>query len=137
MKIEDLLERYFEGTTSCEEEKELRRFFSGKNVPEHLEIYSSFFVSLDMESKEFHRKQTRTKSHFRQRVMYSMVGIAAGLLLIIGVSQIFQNNPSPKQDYVIINGKKYTDAKIVREQALDAFNDMKMSKEDMRELMFE
>ncbi len=137
MKIEDLLERYFEGTTSCEEEKELRRFFSGKNVPEHLEIYSSFFVSLDMESKEFHRKQTRTKSNFRQRVMYSMVGIAAGLLLIIGVSQIFQNNQSVQQDYVIINGKKYTDAKIVREQALDAFNDMKMSKEDMRELMFE
>ncbi|TWV09804.1 hypothetical protein FQ707_13835 [Bacteroidaceae bacterium HV4-6-C5C] len=137
MKIEDLLERYFEGTTSCEEEKELRRFFSGKNVPEHLEIYSSFFVSLDMESKEFHRKQPRTKSNFKQRVMYSMVGIAAGLLLIIGVSQIFQNNQSVQQDYVIINGKKYTDAKIVREQALDAFNDMKMSKEDMRELMFE
>lgn len=137
MKIEDLLERYFEGTTSCEEEKELRHFFSRKNVPEHLEIYSSFFASLDMESKEFHRKQARPKSNFRQKLMYSMVGIAAGLLLIIGVSQIFQNNPSVQQDYVIINGKKYTDAKLVREQALDAFNDMKMSKEDMRELMFE
>jgi Uncharacterized protein related to Endonuclease III len=137
MKIEDLLERYFEGRTSCEEEKELRRFFSEKNVPEHLEIYSSFFASLDMESKEFHRKQPRPKSNFKQRVMYSMIGIAAGLLLIIGVSQIFQNSQSVQQDYVIINGKKYTDAKLVREQALDAFNDMKMSKEDMRELMFE
>lgn len=137
MKIEDLLERYFEGRTSCEEEKELRRFFSEKNVPEHLEIYSSFFASLSMESKEFHRKQPRPKSNFKQRVMYSMIGIAAGLLLIIGVSQIFQNSQSVQQDYVIINGKKYTDAKLVREQALDAFNDMKMSKEDMRELMFE
>ncbi len=137
MKIEDLLERYFEGTTSCEEEKELRRFFCGRNVPEHLEMYSSFFASLDRESKEFHKKQLPKKSSFRHRLIYSIGGIAAGLLLIIGIGQIFQDEHSVQQDYVIINGKKYTDAKLVREQALDAFKDMKMTKEDMRELMFE
>ena len=39
MRIEELLERYFEGETSCEEEQELRRFFIGKNVPEHLHMF--------------------------------------------------------------------------------------------------
>ena len=28
MKIDELLDKYFEGETSCEEERELRRFFT-------------------------------------------------------------------------------------------------------------
>lgn len=33
MKIEELIDRYFEGQTSCEEERELRSFFTQENVP--------------------------------------------------------------------------------------------------------
>ena len=39
MKIDELLDKYFEGETSCEEERELRRFFTEKEVPEHLQTY--------------------------------------------------------------------------------------------------
>ena len=31
------MDRYFEGETSCEEERELRRFFTEEEVPEHLQ----------------------------------------------------------------------------------------------------
>lgn len=31
MKIEELIDRYFEGQTSCDEERELRRFFTQEN----------------------------------------------------------------------------------------------------------
>lgn len=34
MKIDELLDKYFEGETSCEEERELRRFFTEEEVPE-------------------------------------------------------------------------------------------------------
>ena len=37
MKIEELIDRYFEGQTSCEEERELRSFFTQENVPESLQ----------------------------------------------------------------------------------------------------
>ena len=33
MKIEELIDRYFEGQTSCDEERELRRFFTQENIP--------------------------------------------------------------------------------------------------------
>lgn len=33
MNIDELLNRYFEGETSAEEEQKLRRFFASDNVP--------------------------------------------------------------------------------------------------------
>lgn len=42
--IEQLLERYWQCETSLEEEVELRAFFSGNNVPEHLLRYKDLFV---------------------------------------------------------------------------------------------
>ena len=39
--IETLLNKYFEGETTCEEERRLRRFFAEGLVPEHLEVYLS------------------------------------------------------------------------------------------------
>ena len=39
MNIDELLNRYFEGETSAEEEQKLRRFFASDNVPENLSAY--------------------------------------------------------------------------------------------------
>lgn len=140
MRIEELLERYFEGETSCEEEQELRRFFIGKNVPEHLQMYCSFFRSLHEEVKVVRKEQLkpRNKKVFLHRLMYSACGIAAGVMLFVGIGQLFQTeDPLAPKDYVIINGKRYTDAKLVQQEAINAFKDMKMTEDDMLNLMFE
>ncbi len=42
-KIEQLLEKYFEGETSLNEEKELRDFFQQDEIPEHLKSYIDQF----------------------------------------------------------------------------------------------
>ena len=44
MNIEELLNKYFEGETNCEEERELRRFFTQGIVPEHLQMYGPMFA---------------------------------------------------------------------------------------------
>lgn len=41
--IETLLERYYEGGTSLEEEKLLRQFFQNENLPAHLESHAAQF----------------------------------------------------------------------------------------------
>lgn len=46
MNIEELLNKYFDGDTTCEEERELRRFFTQETVPEHLKEYSHCLPSL-------------------------------------------------------------------------------------------
>ena len=42
--IEQLLERYWQGETSLEEEQILRSFFSQRNLPEHLAPYADLFA---------------------------------------------------------------------------------------------
>ena len=49
--IETLLNKYFEGETTCEEERRLRRFFAEGLVPEHLEEYRPMFAFFEAEQK--------------------------------------------------------------------------------------
>ena len=82
MKIEELIDRYFEGQTSCEEERELRSFFTQENVPESLQVYRPLFVCLDQEAKAFRQESAPVKKpSFRRRFIYTAGGIAAGILL--------------------------------------------------------
>jgi len=95
-KIEELLFKYFEGDTSLKEEEELKRFFSGKNVPVHLRKYAAVFGALDKAGREdvldesfdqqflLGLEDDSTKSpKIRRNVWYS--AIAAAAVLIIGM----------------------------------------------------
>lgn len=42
--IEQLIDRYFEGTTTIAEERILKTFFSQEEVPEHLAVYADVFA---------------------------------------------------------------------------------------------
>lgn len=50
--IEQLLERYWKCETSLEEEGQLRIFFNGSNVPEHLLRYKDLFVYQQFQQHE-------------------------------------------------------------------------------------
>ena len=91
MNIEELLNKYFEGETSCEEERELRHFFTQGIVPEHLKEYSPLFAFLEKENRQ--AKTTDTEPATKQRrlrrhAIYTLSGIAAGLLLLLGIAGI-------------------------------------------------
>lgn len=46
--IENLVEKYFDGNTSLEEERQLKKIFQqDQSLPEELQVYQSFFVGLD------------------------------------------------------------------------------------------
>ncbi len=55
MNIEELLNKYFEGETSAQEERMLRSFFSKADVPEELAVYKPLFAYFD---QEIARKET-------------------------------------------------------------------------------
>lgn len=145
MKIDELLNKYFEGETSCEEERKLRRFFTEETaIPEHLQMYRSLFSCIDMAAKEHQsltkkveNKGPKLRHLFPRRLCYTLGGVAAGLLILIGIANLYLQIAVTPTDYVIINGKRYTDANIVREQALSAFQDVSMSQEEVIDLMFE
>lgn len=162
MKIEELIDRYFEGQTSCEEERELRSFFTKENVPEHLQVYRPLFVCLEKEAEAFRKgsmeersiseEDTLTESMpevsapeesapkalpRRRRFIYMMGGVAAGILLLIGIAGTKQYLHVTPENYVLIDGKQYTDANLIREQALAAFRDVQTTEDEVLDLMFE
>ena len=98
MKIDYLINKYFEGESTCEEERQIRLFFKQENVPSHLEEYRDFFSFFDEESQLHateieeiaiaHKPKRLTNRYFR----YGMIGIAASLILtlsIIGMNKYF------------------------------------------------
>jgi len=151
MKIDELLDKYFEGETSCEEERELRRFFTEEEVPEHLQTYRPLFVYLDKEAtsmagkeatstitpEEKQKEQPSGKSSRLYRMFYTVSGIAAGLLLLLGVAKIIFPPSVVAENYVVIDGQRYTDEKLVEAKALEALQNASFTDEDLSNLLFQ
>jgi len=136
MKIEDLLNKYFEGETSREEERELRRLFTTGNVPEELEIYRPMFAFIDEEVKQ-HRQTNRKKSLVNKHILHFISGVAACLVILLGGNAIHKHLRQQPENYVIIDGKRYTDVNLIREQAKMAFNDVSFTQEDIFDSLFD
>lgn len=139
MNIEELLDRYFEGETSAEEERSLRSFFASGQVPEHLEAYRPLFAYFDEEisagndrSEEIWKEVTTGAlpagkgSLSRRSVIYILSGVAACVLAVLGIGRLmFPTDPCFCSDnYVVINGRCYTDIHKVRSFAFDALQEV-------------
>ena len=118
--IEYLLEQYFEGRTSVEDEAMLRRFFISGDVPESLAMYKPLFVYFDDE-----RKATKPKKTGKKFILW-LSGAAACAAILIGtfVLSSQQSKCTGDGDYVIIDGRCYTDAKIIRTAMLNTMREI-------------
>lgn len=144
MNIEELLNKYFEGKTTCDEERELQQFFTQGIVPEHLEVYRPMFAFFKEEKQQQSAaeatpalKLPKPKTPLRRRILYGLSGIAAGLLLLLGVAGTIRHFTYQPENYVVIDGKQYTDVALVREQALTAFQEVSFSQEEVFDVLFE
>ncbi len=89
VKIETLLEAYFEGETSLEQESILRDYFATNNVAPHLAAYQQLFVGLKAAQEEVLEREivlpTVSTSKETRRWWY---GIAASFIVVIGVASL-------------------------------------------------
>jgi len=103
LDIEKLLEKYYDGETSLEEERALKQFFQGEEVPEHLRSHSAQFGYFAQARKEqpslnFNHELALMLDPPRQgpvrRLGMWLLRIAAGLALLIigfGAGWLFQS----------------------------------------------
>lgn len=124
--IQRLLDRYFEGETSLDEEATLKRYFQGKDIDPSLQAFQSLFRFLDSErqatlSSSFEEKlMNRIQGERRlqiRRILTPIVRIAAVAVLLIGVVVLFTKKPQPAEP-IAINWEQYepqTDAEAVAE----------------------
>lgn len=117
-KLNELLEKYFRGETSLDEEKVLKQYFaSGHVAPEH-EPYRPLFEAFGQEQeikyvtprKQFMLQGNSTRHQWIRAI--SFTGIAAALLVSLWVIQL------PESDnYAVINGKKIENKEFVQSYA--------------------
>lgn len=95
-KVEQLLDAYFEGQTSEQEERELQAYFLNENIPDHLEIYRHMF-SYFAQSKNEHSEE-KSLVVKKPRRLHKWYGIAAMLVVMFGIGYfIDQNTMSDKK----------------------------------------
>jgi len=81
-RIEKLLEKYLEASTSVAEEKELRTYFSQESVPTHLEQYAPMFQYFSVAKEERFTKQVPLKT---RRDYFKWASVAAVAVLMFGI----------------------------------------------------
>lgn len=94
-KIEDILEKYFQGETSIAEEKELKDYFSSPNVAQHLEQYKPLFGYFSQVKEQKSTQEIPLKTNKRN---VAWLSIAASVVVLLGVGTYFyvsEKNAAP------------------------------------------
>lgn len=58
------------------------------------------------------------------------------MLIVLGIAGLNRHFSTSTGNYVIIDGKCYTDTRLVREQAMVAFRDVSISEEEVFATLF-
>jgi hypothetical protein len=111
-KVQEMLQKYFDGATSIEEERDLQRYFAIGDLPESLKAYRPMFTFFEEERAVMPPKhETR-----RIRLTLSVItGIAASIaiLFMVGLPRLKSGN-----DYVYyVNGQRIYDQTAALELA--------------------
>ncbi len=115
--IDKLLDKYWAGETSLEEEKLLIHYFSTEDVPEHLSEHQSYFSALStMQSMKLdntfddeilalinkrNHKETKTISIFRNPKRW--LSVAASVVAILTVGYLGYFNKPAQPTYALVD----------------------------------
>jgi hypothetical protein len=128
--IETLINKYFEGMTSLEEEDMLRTYFQTDDVPPSLEIYRPMFRFFSQEREDINRHPAPGKEVAQSAIQtgrnprtliirWFSIGAAACFLLTLGIKFAFNFRPDLEPtSQAFINGKKYTNIELIQAEAL-------------------
>jgi len=99
VKIKQLLEAYFEGTTSISEEKMLQDYFNNEVVADDLVQYKPLFVGLKAAKAERSTKTFNLPEQSKPKIIKTWwYGIAAMLVVAFGVGSFFFSQPQYSQE---------------------------------------
>jgi hypothetical protein len=126
--MEELLRKYWNCETTLEEEKQLREYFGGNNIPEQWKetaaLFRYFEVSkkkslndLAFESQVMHRVLVPKKNKL-VKLMYNSMRIAAGLAVVLVAGWFIRNEVRESAPQAVVD--TYDDPKLAFEETKKA-----------------
>ena len=104
--LKSLIDNYFEGKTTCEEEQILKEYFKGENIHEEYIIYKPLFMYFEGKQNLNNKNVPFTRY---------LTAIAATVLIFIGSLCIINNySKNDLSNYVIINGSIHEDREVIK-----------------------
>jgi len=99
-KIEELLEKYFEGETSIAEENKLKDYFSSSDVAQHLEQYKPMFGYFSEAKQQSFEQQIAPlpRRDTNRRSAWLSVAASVVVLLSAGTFYFLDRNAQPHED---------------------------------------
>ncbi|MDR1098233.1 MAG: hypothetical protein LBL57_08880 [Tannerella sp.] len=138
-QMEQLLERFFEGSTSNREERQLYDFFAGRDVPEHLLPYKPLFACFEALPEAFCEKESPVRR--KRRVKWMLWPCAAAALLALVLLNPFGYGNKPRDpyegSYIVCNGVRITDLDIIRPELEAAVREVLQLQEEAERLIAE
>ena len=127
-EVKMLLEKYFEGETSLQEERHLRDYFSSQTVDKEFSEYAPLFQYFKAKRVE---KVGFRRFYDRNIMLRTLIGAAACVLLVLGIVLSPDHGVSTVEDefgcvgtYVRIEGTCYNDINLVFSHAAQAISDL-------------
>lgn len=98
-KIDKLLEAYFEGSTSLEDEAILMDYFNNHKVADHLLQYKPIFVGLSAARKERSSRDFKLEETTSSKIIKPWWYAAAGMVVVaVGIGSLFLSQPQLSQE---------------------------------------
>ena len=98
--IEELLEKYFEATTTVAEEEKLRNYFLTGDVAPHMVKYAPMFQYISTAKEERYSKQVPLPAVGKSREnIYKWLSVAAVVALCFGLYIKENSNPTLESEY--------------------------------------
>jgi len=141
--IETLLERFFEGQTSNEEEQQLYLFFRQRDIPEEFLRYQpvvKYFESGLAEESDCLKPNSIGSFHVpnrtKQRFLWS--SIAASFLICLGATFFLLNKADTfdplEGSYIIRNGVRINDLELIRPELEATLQDILHQQEEWEQM---
>ena len=121
-EADQLIERYYDGLTSVEEERQLKEFLLQPGLPARYEAEQAIFGYF---------KPQQEKSEFNIRPFMRWAGVAA--ILLVGVFSIQILVPEVHANYAYVDGRKITDINEIKLQAMATLNDIPSGNSEVEE----
>lgn len=97
-RIENLIDKYFEGETSISEENELKVYFSSTDVAQHLKQYQTIFGYFSQAKEQQFTQEIPLQTKKRNVVLW--LSIAASVVVMLGVGTMMYFNNDKEEQFV-------------------------------------
>jgi hypothetical protein len=121
-EIDRLIDRYYDGLTSVDEEKRLHSFLAQKGLPERYKPEQAIFGY-------FEAKKLKPTFSIQSYIRW-MGAVAAVAILVVGI-QIFKSGSTA--DYAYVNGIKITNLNVIKSKALASLSNMSADNDEVEQ----